>query len=67
MKTFHSHLTASAIALLSALGLSPAWAETAQPGTYKIDPDHASVHFTVGHLGTSELVGRFNQIEGARW
>jgi len=64
MKTFHSHLTASAIALLSALGLSPAWAETAQPGTYKIDPDHTSVHFTVGHLGTSELVGRFNQIEG---
>jgi hypothetical protein len=33
MPSFKTNLTASATVLLSALGLSSAWAETAKPGT----------------------------------
>jgi polyisoprenoid-binding protein YceI len=34
-------------------------------GTYQIDPDHSSVRFTVGHLGVSEMEGRFNVVSGS--
>lgn len=34
-------------------------------GTYQIDPVHSMVSFTVGHLGVSELVGRFDTISGS--
>ena len=33
-------------------------------GDYKLDPDHAYVHFRVGHLGLSTIVGRFNSVVG---
>ncbi len=36
----------------------------AEPGHYRIDPAHTSILFTVGHLNTSRLVGRFNRFEG---
>ncbi len=33
-------------------------------GAYSLDPEHAYVHFKVGHLGLSSIVGRFNTIAG---
>ncbi len=33
-----------------------------RPGDYALDPDHAYVHFRVGHLGLSTIVGRFNSV-----
>jgi len=51
--------------LAALIGLSHAsFAEVATPGSYRIDPTHSTVIFTVGHLGTSEMTGRFNDIEG---
>lgn len=39
--------------------------QTADPGgTHQIDPVHSSVLFFIGHLGVSELPGRFNEISG---
>jgi len=32
-------------------------------GAYTLDPEHAYVHFKVGHLDLSTIVGRFNTIE----
>ncbi len=40
-------------------------AEDAAPGNYRIDPAHSTILFSVSHLGTSELTGRFNDIEGS--
>ena len=51
-------------ALVAALSTSPAQAETAAAGKYKIDPEHTTVLFTVSHLGISNLVGRFNTVAG---
>jgi len=39
-------------------------AEVAPAGSYKVDPAHSSVLFSVNHLGFSELTGRFNNVEG---
>ncbi len=39
-------------------------AETAAAGTYKIDPEHSFVLFSVSHLGISISAGRFNDFEG---
>lgn len=64
MKYINVTATASTLALLSTLTLPSAWAGPAKPGSYKIDPAHTSVTFSVNHLGTSELVGRFNTVEG---
>lgn len=33
-------------------------------GRYRLDPDHASILFKVGHMGYAYYVGRFNKIEG---
>ena len=33
-------------------------------GLYKIDPDHTSVTFTVGHAGVATAVGRFDKVSG---
>ena len=60
----HLKNTLALVALTIALGSAPSWAETARAGKYKIDPAHTSVLFTVSHLGFSDLVGRFNTIEG---
>lgn len=66
MKTLRSTTTTlSAFALLGALALAPVAAETASPGSYQIDPAHTSVSFSVMHLGSSELAGRFNTTEGS--
>jgi len=34
-------------------------------GEYTLDPEHAYVHFSVGHLGLSKIIGRFNTVEGS--
>ncbi|MFV1984974.1 MAG: YceI family protein [Thiohalomonadales bacterium] len=39
-------------------------AEVATAGAYKIDSAHSTVLFTVSHLGTSNLTGRFNTVAG---
>ncbi|HHJ16220.1 MAG TPA: hypothetical protein ENJ80_05925 [Gammaproteobacteria bacterium] len=55
----------NSLALGVLLGLAQtAFAEVAAPGNYRIDPAHTTVLFTVNHLGTSELTGRFNVVEG---
>ena len=33
-------------------------------GLYRIDPDHTSVTFTVGHAGVATAVGRFDKVSG---
>ncbi len=33
-------------------------------GQYSVDPDHASVGFSVSHLGVSNVQGRFNKFKG---
>lgn len=57
-------IASAALALVFALASTPASAEVAAAGSYKIDPDHTTVLFTVSHLGTSNLVGRFNTVAG---
>lgn len=64
MKNIHAITAAATLAILSACTSVSVWAETAKPGSYMIDPAHTTVMFTVSHLGTSNLVGRFNTIEG---
>ncbi|HKJ84152.1 MAG TPA: YceI family protein [Mariprofundaceae bacterium] len=40
--------------------------QTGSPaGTYKIDPVHSLAQFWIGHLGVSELPGRFDKISGS--
>jgi len=36
-----------------------------RPGAYTLDPEHAYIHFRVGHLGLSTIVGRFNVVAGS--
>ena len=36
-----------------------------KPGAYQLDPDHASLHFKVDHLGFSMVVGRFDKMEAS--
>ena len=57
--------TASLVIFAVTLGFGvTAQAESAVAGKYKIDPAHTSAEFSIGHLGISNLVGRFNTIEG---
>ncbi len=56
--------TFSAAAVAIALSANPVSAEVATAGTYKIDPAHTNVQFSVSHLGTSNTVGRFNTVAG---
>lgn len=50
------------IAALAALTIAgPA---QAAPASYVLDPQHMSVVFVVGHMGYSNLIGRFNQVSG---
>lgn len=48
------------LTLSLALALSPA-----QAATYRIDPGHSFVQFTIAHLGFSLMQGRFNTISGS--
>lgn len=40
-------------------------ARSAPAGLYISDPDHASVHFSVMHLGYSAFTGRFNDVDAS--
>lgn len=51
---------------VSACAITPETAPGEQPsGQYRIDPEHASVHFRVRHLGLSYVVGRFDRFDAA--
>lgn len=39
-------------------------AAMAAPETYRIDPVHSFPHFTINHLGVSNIYGRFNRTTG---
>jgi polyisoprenoid-binding protein YceI len=47
------------IALLSSAGLTAAHADT-----FKIDPVHSSIVFSIKHLGVADFYGRFNDLSG---
>jgi polyisoprenoid-binding protein YceI len=51
----------SLLALVAALGVSAAHAESA---TYAIEPSHSFAMFEIGHFGTSTNRGRFNKTSG---
>ncbi len=59
MKPMNRILTTAILALATTQAQA-----AAEPGRYRIDPAHTSILFTVGHLNTSRLVGRFNRFEG---
>lgn len=50
-------LSIAIVAILSLTGIAKA-------DTYKIDPMHTTVGFSVAHLVISEVTGRFNEFEG---
>ena len=52
------------ISVFAAATLLPAFAQSAVAAEYRIDPAHSFVHFRIQHLGTSWLLGRFNDISG---
>jgi len=54
----------TAAAMTIALTATSVSAEVAPAGSYKIDPGHTNVMFSVSHLGFSNLAGRFNKMEG---
>ncbi len=59
-------LAALAFPALPAAAADAYHIQTGNPaGNYQIDPVHSMVTFTVGHLGVSELVGRFDTISGS--
>ncbi|MHB0991119.1 MAG: YceI family protein [Burkholderiales bacterium] len=59
-------LAALIFPVLPAAAADPYQIQTGNPaGNYQIDPVHSMVSFTVGHLGVSELVGRFDTISGS--
>jgi polyisoprenoid-binding protein YceI len=39
--------------------------DTATTEIYTIDPAHSFVHFTINHMGFSDLTGRFNSMSGS--
>ena len=69
-KTFGSALFALSVLTLPLAGMTQASAASYKighsdpSGLYKIDPDHTSVTFTVGHAGVATAVGRFDTISG---
>lgn len=36
-----------------------------KPGLYRLDPDHASLSFSLDHMGLSRLTGRFDRLEAS--
>ncbi len=40
------------------------WLNSSPNGTYKIDPAHTEVLFTIGHVGIEPFSGRFDKISG---
>lgn len=63
-KTVKHSFNVAVLALAVAISSTPVSAEIASAGSYKIDPDHTTALFTVSHLGTSNLTGRFNTVAG---
>lgn len=57
-------LTRSLSALVLAGGLLASTTVLAAPETYKVDPTHSFVTFSISHLGYSFLQGRFNDVTG---
>lgn len=51
-------------AIVIVLSSTAVLAEVASTGSYKIDPAHSAVQFSVGHLGIGNIVGRFNTVAG---
>ena len=45
-------------------GLLPVYGGSLMAADYDVDAAHTTVQFKVGHLGFSELVGRFNTFSG---
>lgn len=72
MLSTRSLLSAAALAVLA---FSPAMAAPSAPaapadpskaaaGTYKLDPRHTNIIWTISHLGFSNFIGRFDTAEG---
>lgn len=57
MKMYHAAAFTAALCMVSVFA-------TAAPQTYKIDPVHSSVNFSINHMGVSNTHGRFNKLEG---
>ncbi|MEI4232781.1 YceI family protein [Roseovarius sp. D22-M7] len=51
-------------ALCAATTLGVAIPVQAAPATWRIDPEHTVVAFTVMHIGYAKVLGRFSEIEG---
>ncbi|MCS4090110.1 YceI family protein [Rhizobium sp. BK176] len=49
----------------AALALSTVSAPALAADTYKIDPTHSYVGFKVSHMGFSNLIGRFEDVDGS--
>jgi polyisoprenoid-binding protein YceI len=64
MKNTMMKNTLGALVLAIACNATSVSADVATAGAYKIDPAHSTVQFTVKHLGTSNLTGRFNDVTG---
>jgi len=69
-----SRSVAAGLCFAGALALGATGAEAADvykvqhdspAGTYQIDPVHSRAQFWVGHLGVSEVPGRFDKISGS--
>ncbi|MDJ0949482.1 MAG: YceI family protein [Alphaproteobacteria bacterium] len=54
--------TISALAVATALCVAGLSAQAAD--TFKVDPDHTNIIFSVNHLGYSDMFGQFNKFEG---
>lgn len=69
---FRSTLIAFSVLSLATFSATPALAASSAyriadsdpAGSYRIDPDHSSVTFTIGHAGVATAVGRFDKIGG---
>lgn len=59
----HSRLT-TLTALCATAILGTTHTARAEPVTWRIDPEHAVVAFTVMHVGYAKVLGRFTDIEG---
>ena len=54
--------TCGCLGVLVMLAATPAHAE---PAEYRIDPEHVSVAFLVGHAGYANVLGQFLEVEGS--
>lgn len=53
-----------ALACAALLSISAVSSFAADPGAYKIDLSHSSIIYNVGHMGLSNVYGRFNDFSG---